>query len=168
MRLTSLLALALAGCVTAGPTPPPAPSTAETLLGRLPRQLGGFIRGVSTPIAEPVDGTEVAYATGNRATAGYVQILGPVGATGADDLPRFVAAAASGSSRRMRERAQVALGGFNCAELDGTYGRQAVESLACAGVFGGQSVRLRLTMVRRGERMAEARGFAEGIAAALR
>lgn len=162
------LLLLLAGCVTAPPPAAPTLSTAESLLARLPDGVGAFRRGGTTPVTEPAAGSEVAYATANRAIAGYVQVLGAAGPDVAADLGRFVAAAATGSSRRMRERAQTEIGGFRCTELDGTYGRQAVESLACAGAFGGQLVRLRLTMVRRGERMAEARGFAEGVAAALR
>ena len=168
MRAALAVLLVLAGCATP-PPPPPAISTADALLGRLPAELGGFSRGSTTPVTEPVAGSEVAYATINRGIAGYVQVLGPAEPDAAPgELQRFVAAVATGSSRRMRQRAQPSLGGFTCAELEGTYGRQAVESLACAGAFGGQLVRLRLTMVRRGDRMADARAFAEGIAAALR
>jgi hypothetical protein len=163
------LALVLVGCATDGPPPAPAASTAEQLVSRLPASLGGFQRGGTTPLTEPSAGTESAYATANRAIAGYVQVLGRTDSVATEpELRRFVAEVASGSSRQMRTRAQAAIGDFRCAELDGTYGRQAVESLACAGAFGGQLVRLRLTMVRRGDRMAEARAFAEGIAAALR
>jgi len=164
--------LLLAGCATDAPPAATRLSTADALLARLPDSVGGFRRGATTPLTDPAPGSEVAYATANRAIAGYVQVLRraeplPAG-TAAAELRRFVAEAATGSSRRMRERAPPTLAGLDCAELEGTYGRQAVESLACAGVFGGQLVRLRLTMVRRGERMAEARGFAEGVAAALR
>ena len=123
-------------------------------MARLPASAGGFQRGGTTPLTEP---------------SGYVQVLrrsDPF--TAETELRRFVTEASTGSSRRMRERAQPSVGAFSCAELDGTYGRQAVESLACAGAFGGQLVRLRLTMVRRGERMAEARAFAEQVSAALR
>lgn len=168
MRTTLAALILLAGCATDGLAPAPAPSTAQALLARLPDSVGAFRRGGTTPVTEPAAGTEVAYATPNRAIAGYVQVLGRAEPMVAEGLQRFVAAAASGSSRRMRERAQATLGGFSCAELEGTYGRQAVESLACVGAFGGQLVRLRLTMVRRAERMIEARGFAEGVAAALR
>ncbi len=171
---TTLLfsALLLAACAIEGPVPAPTVSTADALLARLPDSVAAFRRGATTPLTEPSPGSEVAYATPNRAIAGYVQVLRrgePMAAEAtAGELRRFVAEAATGSSRRMRERGQATLSGLDCVELEGTYGRQAVESLACAGVFGGQLVRLRLTMVRRGDRMGEARGFAEGVAAALR
>ena len=150
----------------------PVVSTADALLARLPDSVGGFRRGGTTPLIEPAPGSEVAYATANRAIAGYVQVLRraePFTTQAvAPELRRFVAESTTGTSRQLRERGQATLGAFSCVELDGTYGRQAVEGLACVGAFGGQSVRLRLSMSRRGERMAEARGFAEGIAAALR
>ena len=169
MRRALAALLLLAACATEGTAPPPAISTADALVARLPETVGGFGRGGTTPVGEANPGTEVAYATGNRSVAGYVQVLRRDAAPVAEaELRRFVAETATGTSRRMRERSQASLGGFSCAELDGTYGRQAVESLACAGAFGGQLVRLRLTMTRRAERMAEARAFAEGIAAALR
>ena len=174
MRVIGLLALTLAGgatlagCATVD-APSVVPSTADALVSRLPERLGAFQRGGTTPLSEPNAGSEVAYATGNRAVAGYVQVRRQTDAVAPEpELRRFVTEAAAGSSRSMRERGRVSLGHFSCAELEGTYGRQAVESLACAGAFGGQLVRLRLTMTRRADRMAEARGFAEAISAALR
>jgi len=180
MRALALLLLAtLAACATQAPPPPPVVNTAEALRQRLPDTIAGFRRGSSTTLSEPStgEGTELAYATANRAIAGYVQVLrrDPALAPGAteEELVRFVADSTSGTPmhRRLRQRAVIVLPAaqpaLRCAELEGTYGRQAVESLACVGIFGGQLVRLRLTHIRRESRMAEARGFAEALAAAL-
>ena len=168
MRAALAALLMLAGCAADRAGPAPAAATADVLLARLPESIGAFRRGVTAPVSDPAPGSEVPYATPNRAIAGYVQVLRRDAPLNPEELQRFVAAVATGSSRRMTERAQPTIAGMRCAELDGTYGRQAVESLACTGDFGGQMVRLRLTMARRGDRMTEARGFAEGVAAALR
>lgn len=169
MIRASGLVLLLGACAMEAPAPAPTLSSTEALVARLPESVGGFRRGAITPLSDAGSGNEVAYATANRSIAGYVQVLradAPVAAE--TELRRFAAEATTGAARRLRERAQVTIAPFNCVELEGTFGRQPVEGLACAGAIGGQLVRLRLSMTRRVERMAEARGFAEGIAAALR
>lgn len=180
MRLRAAwLLLAVTACASEVPQPPtPTVNTADALRERLPETIAGFRRGATTTVAEAGGGgSELAYATANRGIAGYVQLLRrepPLSPEAAEEeLARFVADNTSGTPmhRRLRQRALVALPAgqpvLRCAELDGTFGRQPVESLACAGVFGGQLMRLRLSHVRRDGRMAEARGFAEGVAAAL-
>lgn len=179
-----LLALALAGCAADPATSVAiAPTTVENLVARLPDSIGSFRRGGVTMLSDGAaggepSGQELAYATASREIAGYVQVLrsaAPVSLEMADaELARFVSDTTSGSPmhRRLRQRALVALPAgqpmLRCAELEGSFGRHAVESLACVGVFGGQLVRLRVSHIRREGRMAEVRGFAELVAAALR
>jgi len=182
-RAAAGLVLALlAGCAMEAP-PPPSVDTSLTataaLVGRLPETLGSFNRGGTTLLdgATP-GGQEIAYATASRALAGFVQVvpqLEPIGEAGLPEaLQRFVydSTANTPIHRRLRERRSVSLPEarpvLRCSELEGNYGRQPVESLACVGVFGGQLVRLRVSHIRREGRMAEVRGFAELVAAALR
>ncbi len=172
--------LALVGCAMDVPQDPPTVThSADTLIERLPDAIATFRRGGTTPVDDPAGaGSEMAYATANRAIAGYIQVLRrepPLDPDAAEqELARFVADNTSGTPmhRRLRQRALVGVPAeqpvLRCAELEGTFGRQAVESLACVGVFGGQLVRLRVSHIRREGRMAEARGFAEGVAATLR
>jgi hypothetical protein len=178
------LVLNLAGC-TAEPGIQVAmtPSTAENVVARLPESIGNFRRGVVTILSDGAAGDgprgqELAYATADRSLAGFVQVvpqLEPMGEAGLPEaLQRFVydSTANTPSHRRLRERLSVSLPEarpvLRCSELEGNYGRQPVESLACVGVFGGQLVRLRVSHIRREGRMAEVRGFAELVAAALR
>ena len=178
----ALLGLVLAGCASVAPPVDPQAasiSSADALVARLPESVENFRRGGTTVLSEPAPGgREVAYATGNRGIAGFVQVIRrpePMVAAQAEaELQRFVSETTSGTAmhRRLRARATPALPAENpvlrCVELDGIFGRQSVESLACVGAFGGQLVRLRLSHIRREGRMAEARGFAEAVAAALR
>lgn len=69
--------------------------------------------------------------------------------------PRFALAEGGGPLR------------LRCTETEGTYGRERVEGLLCAGSLGETLVRLRLTMPQRSPPAADARGFAAAIAAAL-
>jgi hypothetical protein len=182
-RLAAGLFLAvLAGCAVEAPPPASVDTsltTAAALVGRLPESLGDFSRGGTTVMDGATrGGQEIAYATANRALAGFVQVvpqLEPMSEAGLPEaLQRFVydSTANTPIHRRLRERLSVNLPEMQpmlrCSELEGTYGRQPVESLACVGVFGGQLVRLRVSHIRREGRMAEVRGFAELVAATLR
>jgi hypothetical protein len=172
----------LAGCAVEAPPPASVDTsltTAAALVGRLPESLADFSRGGTTVMDGATrGGQEIAYATANRALAGFVQVLpqlAPMTEAGLPEaLQRFVydSTANTPIHRRLRERLSVSLPEakpmLRCSELEGIYGRQPVESLACVGVFGGQLVRLRVSHIRREGRMAEARGFAELVAATLR
>jgi hypothetical protein len=57
---------------------------------------------------------------------------------------------------------------FRCAELEGTYGRQPVQSMICVGAAGGQLLRVRASMPRRDPPLADPRAFLRDIVAALR
>ena len=182
-RAAAALFLAvLAGCAAEAPPPASVDGSliaAAALVGRLPESLGNFNRGGTTMIdVGTPGGQEVAYATANRALAGFVQVvpqLEPMTDAGLSEaLQRFVydSTANTPIHRRLRVRLSVSLPEaqpmLRCSELEGTYGRQPVESLACVGVFGGQLVRLRVSHIRREGRMVEVRGFAELVAATLR
>jgi hypothetical protein len=163
-----------------GAAPPANPlASAEALVARLPEAIGNFRRGGTTALSEPAPGgQEIAYATANRGIAGFVQVIprteAVVAESAEDELQRFLrdTLASTAMHRRLRQRATLALPeqqpALRCASLDGTYGRQAVESLACTGSFDGQLVRLRLSYIRRDGRMAEARDFASLLATTLR
>jgi hypothetical protein len=57
---------------------------------------------------------------------------------------------------------------LSCASLAGTFGRQPVEGLVCAGGMGGNLVRLRVSMPKVAPTLADAPGFASAIVASLR
>lgn len=177
-----LMAAAVAGCAAEGPPPDPAAgalTTAGALVARLPETIGNFHRGGTTALNEPSPGgQEIAYATASRAIAGYVQVIPraePLAESAVPEALQHFVSDTTGNTpmhRRLRPRQALALPEsqplLRCNELDGTFGRQAVESLACVGTFGGQMVRLRVSHVRREGRMAEARSFAEQLALTLR
>nr|WP_314073511.1 hypothetical protein [uncultured Roseococcus sp.] len=164
------------------PAPVPVVSAPEALAQRLPSQAAGFQRGATVPTSQPLPGVEVAYATPSRTAAGFVQVLrAPSQVTDGIGSPaveaeyqRSIADAARGAGphRRLQvvREANRPEGGalFRCADLEGTYGRQPVQSTICVGAAGGQLLRLRVSMPRRDPAPADARGFLNEIVAALR
>lgn len=194
MRVPVLLAaLALGACamdeappaVPLPPAPIPVASAPELLAQRLPSQAASFQKGATVPLRQPLPGVEVAYATPGRTAAGFVQVLRPPGdgaalPDGVDspavqgEYQRSIAEAARGAGphRRLtviRELDQPENNPlFRCAELEGTYGRQPVQSMICVGAAGGQLLRLRASMPRRDPPLADSRAFLREIVAALR
>jgi len=193
MRLSALLVvLALGGCAAEGPDAvaiPPAPipvaSAPELLAQRLPSQAAGFQRGATVPLRQPFPGVEVAYATPGRTAAGFVQVLRAPGDTASApdgiqapavqaEYQRSITEAArgAGAHRRLTVVREVSHPEenplFRCAELEGTYGRQPVQSMICVGAAGGQLLRLRVSMPRRNPPLADSRAFLSEIVAALR
>lgn len=161
--------------------PVPIASAPEQLAERLPAQAAGFRRGATAPVQQPSRGVEVAYSTGGRSAAGFVQVLGAPGplADGVQseavqaEYRRWLDETARGAaSRRLRvasesmQPPQSPL--FRCAEMEGTYGRQPVQSVLCVGAAGGQMLRLRVSMPRRDPPVADFRAFIRDITAALR
>jgi hypothetical protein len=157
---------------------------AEALAERLPASAAGFQRGSTAVVSGERSGREVAYATQGRTAraAGFVQVVtfatpladGPASPEAMAEFSRWrqEAAEGSGPNRRLRETAQFDAPAANpllrCAELEGNYGRQAVQSMVCVGAAGGQMLRLRVAMPRRDPPVAQPRAFAEEIAASLR
>lgn len=187
-----LAALALGACAAETPEPvalPPAPipvvSAPELLAQRLPSQAASFQRGATVPLRQPFPGVEVAYATPGRTAAGFVQVLRPPGDGTAlpdgiespavqGEYQRSIGEAARGAGphrrltviREVNQPEDNPL--FRCAELEGTYGRQPVQSMICVGAAGGQLLRLRASMPRRDPPLADSRAFLRDIVAALR
>ncbi|MDB5379785.1 MAG: hypothetical protein JWR00_4231 [Rubritepida sp.] len=195
MRRLALLGLGLLGlgaCAMDTPAPvaiPPAPipmaSAPELLAQRLPSQAASFQKGATVPLRQPLPGVEVAYATPGRTAAGFVQVLRPPGDVAAlpdgtetptvqSEYQRSIAEAARGAGqhrrltviREMNQPEDNPL--FRCAELEGTYGRQPVQSMICVGAAGGQLLRVRVSMPRRDPPLADSRAFLREIVAALR
>jgi len=182
----TLLAL-LAACATEGGqtavAPVPVVSAPAMLAQRLPAQAGAFQRGATSPIQQPLPGVEVAYSTGGRTAAGFVQVVRSAGAALPDgasspevqqEYQRVLATAQRGSGphRRLRlvNESDQPPGAplLRCAELEGTYGRTPVMSTNCVGAAGGKLLRLRVSMPRRDPPVADPRAFVRDIAAALR
>lgn len=194
MRVPVLLAaLALGACamdeappaVPLPPAPIPVASAPELLARRLPSQAASFQKGATVPLRQPLPGVEVAYATPGRTAAGFVQVLRPPGDGAAlpdgidspavqGEYQRSIAEAARGAGAHRRLTVIRELNQpednplFRCAELEGTYGRQPVQSMICVGAAGGQLLRLRASMPRRDPPLADSRAFLREIVAALR
>ncbi|RVT89969.1 hypothetical protein EOD42_24720 [Rhodovarius crocodyli] len=175
-RIATLsLLLGLGACAMPEETPPAAAPasvvqrTPEQVASRLPEQLNEFRRGNRVQMRSGT-GIEYPYATSGRRIAGQVQIRpGTPGTSPETELGAMATEAATNPQyRRLREASRETIAGMSCMLLAGNFSRTPVESLACAGVFDGQVVRMRLTMSRAAGRMDEAKQFAEGLAAALR
>ncbi len=121
----------------------------------------------------------MAYATPNRQAAAFVQVMRPAEAlpdgaaspAAQAEYGRWKAAATDHASRNRRLRVvrEEEVGGlFRCAALEGSYGRQPVQSTVCVGAAGGQMLRLRVSMPRREPAVADAQAFVREVAAALR
>ncbi|SDD91421.1 hypothetical protein [Belnapia rosea] len=181
----SVLAMLLAGC-----QPPPEatplrrPATVADLAARLPAEAAGFQRGATTPLPRGEDGREIGYRTPGRIAAGAtVQlyrlpgVVLPEGLSSPDAADAFndllQDAMRPAPQRRLREEARFTLPAegpalLRCAETAGSYGRERVQGLLCAGSLGGGLLRLRVTMPRQEPLPADSRAFATGILAALR
>ncbi len=187
--------LPLAGCVppegdgtlaSGAAAVPPAPRlSVQDAASRLPDEAAGFRRGQTLPARAPATGQEVTYATpAARQRAAAVVKLAPVG----PDLPDGAASPAASAAfqaelndavqgrdraRHMNETRRFPLmvagaPALDCAALAGTFGRQPVEGLVCAGGVGGNLVRLRVSMPKVTPSLADAPAFASAIVAALR
>jgi hypothetical protein len=169
---------------TAAATPPAPRLSVQDAVSRLPAEAATFRRGQTLPARPPAVGHEVTYATvATRQRAAAVVKLAPVG-TDLPDGPASPAATAAfqaelndavqghDRARNLREtrRFPLAVAGrtaLTCATLEGSFGRQPVEGLVCAGAVGGNLVRLRVTMPKVASHLADAPAFASAIVAAL-
>ncbi|MCX8132682.1 MAG: hypothetical protein N3D18_01815 [Roseococcus sp.] len=153
------------------------------LAERLPASAAGFQRGATVPVGQPRQGTEVNYATEGRRAAAFVQVLRPEGPAPADgpleaeaqaEFQRWVTESARGQgpARRLSVAAEFqeppSAPLLRCAAMEGSYGRQPVQSLVCVGAAGGQILRIRASMPRHTPPVADPRAFVREIAAALR
>ncbi len=183
-RAAILAALLLAGCQMPAEAPPVRPAGPVDLVPRLPEEAAGFLRGATTPLPRGEAGRETGYRTPGLVAAGAtVQVYRlpgvtlPEGAGGPDAEAAFNEllqdALRPVPPRRMREEARFTLpaGGpalLRCAETSGSYGREQVQGLVCAGGIGGGVLRLRVAIPGQEQPPADARAFASAILAALR
>ncbi|WP_027283603.1 hypothetical protein [Rubritepida flocculans] len=178
----------LSACEAARDAPPvagpvPRADAPAALAERLPGAAAGFQRGATVPVSQPRPGTEVNYATEGRRAAAFVQVLRPEGPAPADgpqeaevqaEFQRWVTESARGQgpARRLSVAAEFqeppSAPLLRCAAMEGTYGRQPVQSLVCVGAAGGQILRIRASMPRHTPPVADPRAFVREIAAALR
>ncbi|MBB3898437.1 hypothetical protein [Roseococcus suduntuyensis] len=178
------LLLLLAGCEAprqAGQAPAPTavragPATAEALAAALPASADSFTRGATVPVRQPMEGLEVNYATSNRRGAAFVQVVRPAQgdapAAAAGEYTRWLDEVSTGArpGRRLnvvQEFTEPAGPGLRCAALEGSYGRQPVQSTFCVGTAGGHVLRLRVTMMRDAAPVADARAFLLQVARSL-
>lgn len=176
------LFLLLAGCEApreGGLPARPGAAIADTpaaLAAALPAEAGGLARGATVPVQRPMQGLEVNFATANRRGAGFVQLVGPAegaaGAAASAEFTRWLTEVSTGArpGRRLRVLEEFTeAGGANlrCAALEGSYGRQPVQSMLCVGATGRHVARLRVTMMREATPAADARGFMATMSRAL-
>jgi hypothetical protein len=182
LRPALALLVLLGACQALPEGDQPANTVPPRLAERLPPALAGFERGPVVPVADG-GGVEVPYATrGLRAAAATLRLLpaapgqDPAAPPAADEaaLPALLRdLAQAGPHRRIAPRGapfSVAAAGtprLACQETEGTYGRERVDGLVCAGRHGASQVRLRLAMPRTSPPAADARGFAAAMAQAL-
>jgi hypothetical protein len=188
MRLLAAtgLALALVGCAAPRPAPvaadaAPARTASQnndpaSLAAALPASADTFSRGATVPVLQPMEGLEVNYATPNRRGAAFVQLVRPAAgeapAVAAGEYSRWLAEVSTGArpGRRLsvaQEFTEPGGPGLRCAALEGSYGRQPVQSTLCVGATGGHVVRLRVTMMRDTTPAGDARAFLSEIARGL-
>lgn len=180
-----LLAAILGGCETAPAGDAGAaalPSPAE-LAAQLPPDAAGFRRGQTLPLGDRV-GREVAYATPGRTAAGAtVEVFRPDDQAMPDGAASTAATAAfellisnalrQQPPRQVRERRRFPLPAdgpplLHCVETEGSYGREQVEGLLCAGAAGGSLLRVRVAMPLRDPPVGDATAFAAAILNAVR
>jgi hypothetical protein len=183
-RAAIAAALLLAGCQVPAERPPLSPAAPIDLAARLPEEAAGFQRGATTPLPRGEAGREIGYRTPGLVAAGATVELYrlpgvtlPEGAGSADAEAAFnelvQEALRPVPPRRMREEGRFVLptGGqalLRCVETTGSYGRERVQGLLCAGGVGGGVLRLRVAMPRQEPLPADARAFASAILGALR
>ena len=176
--------LLLAGCQVPAAQRTLSPTAPSDLAARLPGEAAGFQRGATTPLPRGEAGREIGYRTPGLVAAGAtVELYRLPGVT----LPEGVGSPDAQSAfdalvqealrpvppRRMREGGRFTLPAgeqplLRCAETTGSYGRERVQGLVCAGGVGGGLLRLRVAMPQQEAPPADARAFATAILAALR
>jgi hypothetical protein len=182
-RLALVLLLPLAACAggIAGGTP-----TLDAAVARLPAEVAGFTRG-STEWLErqrPGLGASTEYAGPSRAAIASVSFYDRGQTAVADNDPRLgaefsaavsevVSLAGTRTSQQLAESGRTSLaipGGapLSCARLDGTYGRQPVNTLVCLGAAAGRYFKVQVTSPARQVRPVDPMPFVVGVTQAAR
>jgi hypothetical protein len=186
-----LLAGLLAACAGQQQAPARGGDTRATLqdvAGRLPAEVAGFTRGETTwhEPARPGLGVTVDYAGPGRSAVSTVSLYD----RGLRTLPQDIAspamqqelAAAVEESLALAERrtsqelsegdrSVLAVPGqapLQCTRLQGTYGRQPVETLLCLGTASGRFLKVQVTAPSRQVQPVDPMPFVVGIARAAR
>jgi hypothetical protein len=173
-------ALLLVGCAPAVPigtgvSAGSEAAAAAAVAGRFPAAAAGFRRGEARPTADG-RGREVGYSAGSgRATAAaVVEVLADATPAGSALDAALADAGRAGPAREMRGVGRFSTAGAGgapallCAETAGHFGRERVAGLLCAGrADGGVLLRIKVVMPAREPPPADARAFAEAIAASL-
>ncbi len=183
-RAAIAAALLLAGCQVPAERQSLSPAAPADMATRLPEEAAGFQRGATTPLPRGEAGREIGYRTPALVAAGAtVELYRLPGVTLPEGIGSPDAQAAFDAlvqealrpvpPRRMREDGRFTLPAgeqalLRCAETSGSYGRERVQGLVCAGGVGGGLLRLRVAMPRQEPPPADARAFAAAILAALR
>jgi len=163
MVLGAGVMLLLAGCAPQGGSFGGVQPTLEAAVARLPAEVVGFTRG-STVWHErdrPGTGASVEYAGPGRAAVATVSLYDrsqpPVadsdarlGAEFSSAVSEVVALAGTRTSQQIAESGRTTVnvpGGtpLSCARLDGTYGRQPVNTLVCLGAAAGRYLKIQVT-----------------------
>jgi hypothetical protein len=137
--------------------------TLDAAAARLAEQVAGFTRGRTVFLEQdqPGQGVAVEYAGPSRAAVATVSLYdrgqGPVADRDARLPQEFsaavaevVAVAGTRTSQQIAEsdRSELAVPGgapLACARLDGTYGRQQVQTLVCLGAAAGRYLKVQVT-----------------------
>lgn len=167
---------AASGTPAAAAAAPGTPLPSEAIAALLPDAAASFARGATVPVLRPMEGLEVNYATPGRRAAAFVQIVRPGSGTANDtaaaEYTRWRTETSTGArpGRRLsivQEFQEAAGPGFRCAALEGSYGRQPVQSMVCVGARAGHVLRVRVSMMRDTPPAADARAFLRDVAVAL-
>jgi hypothetical protein len=160
--------------------------TLEAAVARLPAEVAGFARG-STEWLErerPGLGASTEYAGPARAAIASVSLYDRSQPAVTDNDPRLAAEFSSAvaevvSLAGTRTSQQIAESGrttfavpggppLSCARLDGTYGRQPVNTLVCLGAAAGRFLKIQVTSPVRQVRPVDPMPFVAGVTQAAR
>ncbi len=189
-----VLLLLASGCARqagdGGPAAQPAAATPtlEGAVARFPAEVAGFARGetvwhertspgmgVTTDYAGPARAAVATASLYDRGRAPVPADLNgaPLQTEFANAVREALAMADRRTSHRLVERERFDLpvpnaDGLLCSRLEGSYGRQAVQTLVCLGEAAGRYLKVQVTMPVRQVRPVEPLPFVVGLTQALR
>ena len=176
-----MLMMAILGVAACGSLPELGRPDLDTVAGRMPEEIAGFVRG--DVVQRPGNTLSVDYATANRSAVGTVLVYETGGRPAPSDpasaeIDRAVTTAVSEvtevphgrTGRRLTERERVTIAdpGLRCALLDGYFGRAPVRRHICVGGAGGRFVKIQVTTSATRGPGPDAVAFASGALRAVR
>lgn len=181
-----LALLALAGLAACALPDAGSQAALDAAAARLPAEVAGFTRG-STVWHErerPGTGFSVEYAGPSRAAVATVSLYdrgqpavaaqdARLAAEFSNAVAEVVAVAGTRTSQQIaeRDRSSVAVPGgspLSCARLEGTYGRQPVNTLVCLGSAAGRYIKVQVTSPARQVRPVDPMPFVVQVTQAAR